>query len=196
MLIAFLGDSLTEGWPGAAYFPLLDRRLPQHELLNRGRGGDTVADLWARMRHEDLDEVDLALIWVGANDAVIGAWDASEPGSGWSWSERLERLCDDYGDLLAWVRERAARIVVVLPLVLEADGSLLEDRAAEIGEALAELAAACDGCRALDLHPAFAAATGGGPFTSDGVHFTDAGAEVVATTFAALITRMEKEAGS
>ena len=49
MQIAFLGDSLTEGWPGAAYFPLLQRRLPQHELLNLGRAGDTVVDLLRRV---------------------------------------------------------------------------------------------------------------------------------------------------
>ena len=42
MDIAFLGDSLTEGRPGAAYLPLLAQRLPQHRLLNHGRAGDTV----------------------------------------------------------------------------------------------------------------------------------------------------------
>ena len=142
MRIAFLGDSLTEGWPGAAFFPLLQRRLPHHELLNRGKAGDTVADLWARMQFEGLGPVDLAVIWVGANDAVIGAWDASVPGSGWSWPERLARLAGDYDELLEWTEARAPRLVVVRPLILEAEGSLWEERAAEVGEALAELAAA------------------------------------------------------
>ena len=82
MLIAFLGDSLTEGWPGAAFFPLLDRSMTQHGLLNRGRAGDTVADLLSRMRTQGLEPVDCAFIWVGANDAVMGAWDSSEAGSG------------------------------------------------------------------------------------------------------------------
>ena len=76
MQIAFLGDSLTEGWPGAAYFPLLQERLPRHELLNLGRAGDTVVDLLRRVTHRGLDPVDLAFIWVGVNDAVMGAWDA------------------------------------------------------------------------------------------------------------------------
>jgi lysophospholipase L1-like esterase len=196
MLIAFLGDSLTEGWPGAAYFPLLDRRLPRHELLNRGRAGDTVADLWSRMRYEGLEPVDLAFVWVGANDAVIGAWDASAPGSGWSWPERLARLTGDYEELLEWTEARAPRLVVVRPLVLETEGSLWEERAAEVGEALARLAATRDTCRALDLAPAFAAAAeeSAGPFTADGVHFTDAGAEVVAAAFAAVIAEIEESA--
>ena len=147
MLIAFLGDSLTEGWPGAAYFPLLDRRMSQHGLLNRGRAGDTVADLLSRMRYQGLEPVDCAFIWVGANDAVMGAWDASEAGSGWSWPERLMRLAGDYEELLEWTEARAPRIVVVRPLVLESEGSLWEERAAEVAEAIARIAAGRSSCR-------------------------------------------------
>lgn len=189
MRIAILGDSLTEGWPGAAYFPLLERRLPQDELLNHGRAGDTVRDLLLRMRHAGLEPVDLAVVWIGANDAVMGAWDASEPGSGWSWPERLARLRGDYEELLEWTAARAPRLLLVRPIVLEATGSLWEERAAEIGGLVSELAAARSGCRELDLTPAFAAARarGEGPFTTDGVHFTDDGAAVVAAAFAAVI---------
>jgi len=196
MRIAFLGDSLTEGWPGAAYFPLLEARLPRDELINRGRAGDTVADLWARISYEGLEPADLAFIWVGANDAVIGAWDASAEGSGWSWPERLARIRGDYDELLEWVGARAPRIVAVRPIILEAEGSLWEERAAEVGGAAAELAAARSGCRELDLRPAFAAAAraGAGPFTIDGVHFTGAGAGVVAEAFAAVIAGIETEA--
>jgi lysophospholipase L1-like esterase len=195
MLIAFLGDSLTEGWPGAAFFPLLDRRTAQHGLINRGRAGDTVADLLGRLRREGLEPVDAVFIWVGANDAVIGAWDAADPGSGWTWPERLMRLAGDYEELLAWTEARASRIVVVRPIVLEADGSLWEQRAAEVAGAVARIAASRESCRLVDLRPAFESATadGDGPFTTDGVHFTEAGAEVVAQAFAAVIAELEKE---
>jgi len=195
MLIAFLGDSLTEGWPGAAFFPLLDRRMTAHGLLNRGRAGDTVADLLNRMQYQGLEPVDVAFIWVGANDAVIGAWDAADPGSGWSWPERLMRLAGDYEELLEWTEARAERIVCVRPLVLEAEGSLWEQRAREVAEAVARMAAGRPSCRVVDLLPAFeeAAAEGDGPFTTDGVHFTEAGAEVVAGAFAAVISRLEEE---
>lgn len=201
MLIAFLGDSLTEGWPGAAFFPLLDRRVKQHGLLNRGRAGDTVADLLTRMRYQGLEPVDCAFVWVGANDAVMGAWDASEAGSGWSWPERLMRLAGDYDELLEWTEARAPRIVVVRPLVLESEGALWEERAAEVAEAISRIAAGRSSCRVIDLHPAFeqAAAQGDAPFTTDGVHFTEAGAEVVAAAFAGVIAELEaedEEAGS
>jgi len=195
MLIVFLGDSLTEGWPGAAFFPLLDRSMTQHGLLNRGRAGDTVADLLTRMRYEGLEPVDVAFIWVGANAAVIGAWDAAEPGTGWSWPERLMRLAGDYEELLEWTEARAPRIVVVRPLVLETEGSLWEQRAGEVAEAITRIARSRASCRVVDLTPAFEAAiaAGDGPFTTDGVHFTEAGAEVVAGALAGVIAELECE---
>ena len=165
MLIAFLGDSLTEGWPGAGYFTLLDRRLSQHGLLNRGRAGDTVADLLSRMRHHGLEPVDCAFIWVGANDAVMGAWDDSER-QRLELAERLMRLAGDYEELLEWTEARAPRIVVVRPLVLESEGSVWEVRAAEVAEAIARIAAGRSTCRVLDLQPAFAAAAEDGTVPS------------------------------
>ena len=196
MQIAFLGDSLTEGWPGAAYFPLLQTRLPRHELLNLGCAGDTVADLLHRVAHRGLDPVDLAFIWVGVNDAVMGAWDAvgDGVGHGWGRAERLARTRGDYETLVEWTAARAQRIVCVRPIVLEADGSIWQERADELGGAIARLADARDCAKALDLRPAFAAAAaaGGGPFTTDGVHFTDAGAAVVAAAFAALIEELDR----
>jgi lysophospholipase L1-like esterase len=190
MKIAFLGDSLTEGWPGAAYFPLLARRLPRHELLNLGRAGDTVLDLRRRVTRGGLGPVDLAFIWVGVNDAVMDAWDAGDDpaGAGERWAERLTHLRDDYEGLVKWTGARASGMVCVRPTVLEADGSLWQERADALGDVIAAIAGSC-GARELDLRPAFAAAmdVGGGPFTTDGVHFTDAGAQVVAASFAGII---------
>jgi lysophospholipase L1-like esterase len=104
------------------------------------------------------------------------------------------RLAGDYEELLEWTEARAPRIVVVRPLVLEAEGSLWEERAVEVAEAVARIAAGRSSCRVVDLHPAFAAAAeeGDGPFTTDGVHFTDAGAEVVAGALATVIAELER----
>ena len=62
----------------------------------------------------------------------MGAWEAS--GSGWTWPERLMRLAGDSEELLEWTEARAPRIVVVRPLVLEAEGSVWEERAAEAAD--------------------------------------------------------------
>jgi len=148
------------------------------------------------MRHEGQGRVDCAFVWVGANDAVMGAWDASEPGSGWSWPERLVRLAGDFEELLEWTEARAPRIVVVRPIMLEAGGSLWEQRAAEAAETIARVATSRSSCRVVDLSPAFqtAAERGGGPFTTDGVHFTEAGAEVVADVFATVVGELADHA--
>lgn len=195
MQIAFLGDSLTEGWPGAAYYPLLQERLPGHELLNLGRAGDTVVDLLRRVTHRGLGGVDLAFIWVGANDAVMGAWDAVGAGVGSGWAERLTRIGDDYQTLVDWTAARASRIVCVRPIVLEADGSVGQEHAEELGDVIASLVGARDAVRVLDLRPAFGAAkdVGGGPFTTDGVHFTATGAAVVAAAFATVIGEIDRD---
>jgi lysophospholipase L1-like esterase len=192
MRIALLGDSLTEGWPGAAYFPLLERLRPHDQFLNRGRAGDTVGDLLVRMRRAGLEAVDVAFIWVGANDAGIGAWDESEPGSGWSWNERLARLRGDYEEVLEWTAARAAVTVCVGPIILDGGGSAWEKYALEIGHVVAELAR-LHGCRFVDLKPSFDAARERreGPFTIDGVHFTDAGARVVVAAVAAVVGVIE-----
>ncbi len=86
----------------------------------------------------------------------------------------------------------------VRPLLLEAAGSVWEARAGEIGDAVAAVVAGVSTASTLDLRPAFAAAAGRGegPFTTDGVHFTDAGAAVVAGAFAAAIDDIARGGGA
>lgn len=48
-IIAFFGDSLTEGSPGVSYFDILKDKLPNENLLNFGKGGDTVISLYKRI---------------------------------------------------------------------------------------------------------------------------------------------------
>jgi lysophospholipase L1-like esterase len=186
--LAFLGDSLTEGWPGAAYFPLLEEALPQHRLRNYGRAGDTVADLLRRMRRTGLTPVAAAVIWVGANDAVIGDWDASDFRSESGWPDRLSRIRDAYDELVEWTQARPPRLLLVRPRSLAAAGSPWAARAADLGR-MVDDHGAVHRAEVVDLAPAFAlaSAAGQGPFTIDGVHFTDAGAFVVAAAFAAAI---------
>ena len=197
MRIAFLGDSLTEGWPGAAFFPLLVERFPRHRLLNLGRAGDGVADLLRRLPFEDPGPVDLVVLWIGVNDAVSAAMDPGGAGD-WSWEARTRRAVADYGELLAWSAARAPRTVCVRPVVLEAEGSVWEAHADELGDALERRALAEPQARVLDLRPAFAAAAaaGRGPFTVDGVHFTGDGAAVVAEAIAAEIGAAGEDAGA
>jgi len=68
---AFYGDSLTEGIPGVSFFGALEAMLPEHELKNCGKGGDTIISLYRRIARSWLqDPVDIAVLWVGVNDVL------------------------------------------------------------------------------------------------------------------------------
>jgi len=90
MRIAFLGDSLTEGRPGESFFVRLQARLPGDELLNHGRAGDTVPGLRARLERSPLGPLDLAVVWIGTNDAFLGDWYLPELGDAWGLGETSE----------------------------------------------------------------------------------------------------------
>ncbi len=136
MRIAFLGDSLTEGSPGASYLRLLRPLLPGHELLNHGRAGDSVVDLYARLQHVALEPVDLAVIWIGTNDAAMGEWtswayEAFEP---ITWRDTLDRIAAVYARLLALTLERAPQAVCVPPVIADELDEAWGRRVADIAE--------------------------------------------------------------
>jgi lysophospholipase L1-like esterase len=186
--IAFLGDSLTEGSPGASYFRLLKQRLTTDELFNHGRAGDSVADLYARLQHTGLEPVDLAFVWIGANDAAVGAWaswaiEAFEPVT---WATTLDHIATVYRRLLAWALERAPVAICVPPAAPDGLEGAWERRVDDLAEVVAAAVSAEDAAVLLDLAPWFAEARAGAGevrFTIDGVHLSQAGAEVVAAAF-------------
>ena len=71
MKIAFYGDSLTAGIPGVSFFNKLQAAVPQHTLMNFGKGGDTAQSLYRRIvKRRLLEPVDLAFLWIGTNDVL------------------------------------------------------------------------------------------------------------------------------
>lgn len=199
MRIACYGDSLTEGRPGAAFMPLLAQALPHDTLVNRGRAGDTTVDLLARLQREGVDEADLAVVWIGTNDAfTAAAGDSTAADSAWllagepapKWTTVLAAIAETYEILLDTVTPAAARLLLLPPVA--PDGDLGEPFATRIDELAALVRAAADArpqVRLVDLRPAFAAAAG--PFTIDGVHLNERGATVVAEALVAAIAGEE-----
>jgi len=195
--IAFLGDSLTEGAPGASYISLLRQRLEGDELLNLGRAGDCVADLYARLQHVGLEPVDLAVVWIGTNDAALGEWtpwafEALEPVS---WETTLGHISAVYRRLLAWVADRAATVICVPPAAADGLDDDWERRVADLTGMTA--AVVVDEPRAvlLDLTSWFCEArarAGEVGFTIDGIHLSQAGAEVVAEAIAAAVAERRR----
>ena len=71
MRIGFFGDSLTEGLPGVPYVGILQERFPSDELVNFGRGGDSVVGTLQRVRSLRSEKpFDLAFVWTGVNDVL------------------------------------------------------------------------------------------------------------------------------
>jgi lysophospholipase L1-like esterase len=123
--IAFFGDSLTQGVPGAAYFPLLQERFPRHELINQGIGGDTVLSLYRRISNARIEGPwDIAFLWVGVNDVLVQvSWTypllkriRRQP-----WLRDLSRFGQEYRILLSYLSDRSGHVVAVPPLFIGED---------------------------------------------------------------------------
>ena len=196
MRVAFIGDSLTEGWPGESYLERLRELLPADELLNRGRAGDTIVGVELRMRSDGLDQVDLAFIWVGVNDAFMGGWSLpGVEGSGAQAGEPgLARLRAAYEHLLAFTLARAGQVVCVPP-VLPDDGveGPFRARVEEISVMMTDVIRGAARARLFDLRDDVVGAKREDPWaqlTIDGVHLSARGAQVVAAAFARVIAEV------
>ena len=123
--IAFWGDSLTEGFPGASYFKILKQRLPEYELLNYGKGGDTVISLYQRLRRLQLNEpVSIVFLWVGVNDVFVNispSYPIIKTINKQPWSKEHEEFERYYHLTLEILCQGANRVITVPPLFMGED---------------------------------------------------------------------------
>jgi lysophospholipase L1-like esterase len=69
--LVFFGDSLTWGGYGGDYVAEVARLMPDDEIINAGRGGDTVVNLLRRVDDAVLGrKPDGVFVMVGGNDAI------------------------------------------------------------------------------------------------------------------------------
>lgn len=203
-----LGDSITQaaggsrewfGEPaeGSGWLTILTRDLHpyarQVRYVNRGISGNRVPDLLARLDRDVLDaEPSLVIVYIGINDV-------------WHWREGRGTTERAFLDGLAEVYDRLAaagiRILACTPTVIgeRAAGSNPQDdmlgRYVDISRQLArDRRLPC-----ADLHAAFqselarinTADAESGLLTTDGVHLTEDGNRLVASTLAAALTATE-----
>lgn len=124
MKIAFLGDSITEGLLGVSFFDMLVSELPSHELVNFGKGGDTVLSLHKRIKRLDLSSFDTIVLFIGVNDQfskLTVAYRLLKMMMMQNSSKNLEQFKQRYIDLLDFLGDK--RIIVIPPLVLGEDGT-------------------------------------------------------------------------
>jgi lysophospholipase L1-like esterase len=160
MRIAFVGDSLTEGRPGSSYFAMLRERLPEHTLVNLGRGNDTTVSLYRRLARQRFDEpFDLAFLWVGVND-VRGASPRSFELINVLLSKPRSQSHDEfrayYQATLELLCRNAHRVIAVPPLLKGEDVTNPWNRELEVlARVIEELTSHYERAEYLDLRRVF-----------------------------------------
>ena len=159
--VAFLGDSLTDGYDLAKYYP-------QYVTANRGIGGDTTYDLQERLQVSVYDlKPQVAVMLIGANNP--------------------ETMLDNYEDILIGLRDHLPDTKVVL-LSMTAMGGEHWGRwngQACLNNVSIRLLAEKYGCAYVDVFtPLFDVNTGEvrEGYTVDGGHFTHEGYTVLTDT--------------
>ena len=172
MKVLCLGDSLTEGTVGAGFIPFLKESLPQHNYVNLGANGDTIAGL-RRRTEKLLQRGDVAIVWIGTNDVMTHL----------DWVDNVPAAEEDYRLLLRAATKRARVVFALPPLIAGRDCADMHEyslgRATEMVKRLSEEV----GCRYVDIQASFNWRQDR-EYSIDGAHLNDAGARLVAEVIA------------
>jgi len=160
MRIAFYGDSITSGRPGSSYFTLLQKSLPQHALINLGKGNETVPSLYRRIVRRQLGiPVDLAFLWIGVNDVPWRDWWGQRAFSrivGQPRAKDLDEFERCYKATLGLLCESAGQVVTVPPLLRgEQPDNHWNPRLGTLAQSIEHLTGTCERASYLDLRPLF-----------------------------------------
>ena len=171
--VAFLGDSLTECYDLARYYP-------QFVTANRGIGGDTTIGLEKRMQVSVYDlKPKVVVMLIGANN--------------------LDTMFDNYEDLLIGLRDNLPQTKVVL-VSLTAMGRDWghKNQLATYNNVKIKLLAEKYGYSFVDLYtPLFDLETGEiyAAYTNDGAHQTHEGYQVFTNTITPVVTALLNDWG-
>ena len=160
MKIIFCGDSLTDGIPGESFLDILYERLPEHELVNFGYGGDTVESLLWRVEGLDPSKhYDTAFLWVGANDIYVKVswlYPVAKTLKGQPWAKENDEFEKHYRKNLDILLELADMVVCVSPLMIGEDPkSDFNREMGELAELVLRLSQEYDRVEYLDLRDRF-----------------------------------------
>lgn len=190
-VVVFLGDSLTEQGDGPeGYVGLLRsaiaRAAPGVRVVNAGRAGDHAKHMATRLKLDALAyNPSLVCINAGINDVWHG-FDESHPAGAGPRGSSLEIFLDAIDQMIEAAIDARADVLMIAPTVIEEN---LHSRGNQLLRPYAQgmrHAAVKHGARYVDAHAAFleAVKSGAGPLTTDGVHLTPAGSQLLARTVA------------
>lgn len=114
MRIGLIGDSLTEGRPGVSFFHLLQKQYPHMTFVNLGKPGESVKSLHSRLTKKNLENFDLAFLWIGVNDVYSKLLSVqAQP-----VAKDHEEFKDYYQKVLECVLSSSKRIITVTPAIV------------------------------------------------------------------------------
>lgn len=125
MKLVFLGDSLTVAVPGVSFVEMVKQANPTFEVLNYGKGGDTVTSLTTRMLNMRVaNNIDIIFLCIGVNDVFVqtGWWHPTlkvvlkQP-----WVKTKEAFYLAYHKLITTLLPYANQLVIIPPLFVGED---------------------------------------------------------------------------
>lgn len=122
MRILLLGDSITAGTLGASYVNILRERLPEHEILEHGKSGDTVVSLHTRLSRMSIDtRFDITVVFIGVNDVFVRlalSYRLLNILRRQGWSKTPEQFEASYRKIINHIIHFSERIIIIPPLFL------------------------------------------------------------------------------
>ncbi|MFC2076986.1 SGNH/GDSL hydrolase family protein [candidate division KSB1 bacterium] len=160
MNLAFFGDSLTEGKPGVSFYELLQFKLPEHEMYNYGKGGDTVKSHYRRIKTLDIDRpFDVAVLWIGVNDVMVHlskTYPWLKRLAGQPWSKTVKDFTDYYIGTIDWLIKHSIRVIVLPPMFIgESPVSGCNRQLERLADAIKDLTVYRENVEYLDIREFF-----------------------------------------
>ena len=157
--VLFLGDSITEQG-------MWDEWFPELLTLNRGVGGETVAQVMARLETSIIAPRAISLL-IGTNDL-----------GGLGKSRRVETIAPQMQELITAIRKRAPNAPLIINSVIPRS-AYFADRIVDLNTHYRHIAAEADATY-VDIWSAMADAKGviRPELTGDGIHLNGAGYKV------------------
>ncbi len=169
MDVAFLGDSLTDGYDVKNYYP-------QYKVTNRGIGGDTTFDLENRLQVSLFDlKPKVATILIGANN--------------------FDTMFNNYENILVSIKENLPNTKIVILSLTAMGGEYWgkNNQKATYNNVKIKMLAKKYGYYFVDLYtPLFDLSTGEirAEYTTDGGHLTPKGYEVLTATITPVLEEL------
>ena len=143
-----------------SYFDILKEKLPQHDLINSGRGGDTVISLYPRIKKLSISGTyDVAFLWVGVNDVFVHVsckFPITKLLFNQRWTKNIDDFINRYQRLLETITYNAKKTFVVSPSIIGEDiHNKWNKRLGELSVEIEALAAKYENVEYIDIRKDF-----------------------------------------